>query len=75
MKLPPKVLEQFREQGRIGGQTAAANMTAKQRVQRAKAAHAAMTPEQRRARALKAVRTRERNRRAGLRVPAKRGKA
>jgi hypothetical protein len=63
IKLPPEVLEQFRKQGRIGGKTAAANMTGTERVKRSKKAHMAMTPEQRCERALKAVRARERNRR------------
>jgi hypothetical protein len=58
-KIPIEAMEWFRAQGAIGGKKAAANMTAKQRVQRAKAAHASMTPEQRRKRALKAVRARE----------------
>ena len=44
-KLPPEVLQWFREQGRrggeIGGKVAASNMTPEQRVERAKKASVA----------------------------------
>lgn len=55
-KLPPEILEYFRKEGvkggRIGGKVAAANMTAKERSERAR----------------KAVQARERKRRAAKRA-------
>ena len=73
MKLPGKVAEFFRKQGRKDGKKSAAAMTPEERIARAKKAgrKAAkiMTPEQRRARALKAVAAREAKRKA-----AKKGK-
>ncbi len=59
MKLPPKVLEFFREQGSKGGKKAAAAMTSEERSSRAKKAANSIPPVDRRARALKAVAARE----------------
>jgi hypothetical protein len=53
-KLPPDILEFFRNQGSKGGKKAAAAMTPEARVARAKKASASMTPEERVARAKKA---------------------
>jgi len=68
VKLPARIAEFFREQGRKGGKKSAAALTPEERSARAKKASRkaakVMTPEERRARALKAVAAREAKRRA-----------
>jgi len=58
-KLPPDVLDYFRNEGRRGGKKAAAALTPDQRSARAKKAALALPPEERSKRARKAVAARE----------------